>query len=320
MHSRIGRCARAIKEMHALLFRLHTTTCTFARMQLRRRCAAAEPPADPMQLAKHAKVLTDTFRARKRLVHEVHAVHGKSIATRAVSKETTVVTSAADAGQPAAPERAAIVRRRKAAPGVTAADAAPSKAETATSTEAPPKRRKRTVKAVKSPAKAAAAVGVAEAVLNTITPPAPVLPPLDPEGISAGLTHLASVNERALAKCKTHSNGLTHCNAVFGPSASPHLMVHAAGLAALIAEYGPPQRLVPSSGSTFSALTRSIVSQQLATGAARVIYGRFLLACQVQPTGMSLHSVPLMSGLASAAADLGVDRVCCTRSAKQGRR
>lgn len=182
------------QEMHALLCQQHT--CTHARMQLRKRCAAAEQVVEPMQLAKHAKVLTDTFRARKRLVHEVHAVHGKSIATRAVSKETTVVTSATDAGKPAAPERSAIVRRRKVA--VSAADAAPGKAESATSTEAPPKRRKRVVKAVKSPTKAAAVAGVAEAVLNTAATPAPVLPPLDPEGITAGLTHLASVNERAL--------------------------------------------------------------------------------------------------------------------------
>ena len=134
-------------------------------------------------------------------MHEVHAVHGKSIATRAVTKETTVVTSTTDAGKPAAPERAAIVRRRKAATGVSAADAAPSKAATATSTEVQPKRRKRTAKAVQSPTEATAAVGVADAVLNTVTTPAPVLPPLDPEGITAGLAHLASVNERALANC-----------------------------------------------------------------------------------------------------------------------
>jgi hypothetical protein len=252
-------------------------------MQLRRRCAAAEQSVEPMQLAKDAKLLTDTFRARKRLVHEVHAVHGKSIATRAVSKETTVVTSATDAGKPAAPERSAIVRRRKAAKGVSAADAAPNKTDTATSTEAPPKRRKGVLKAVKSPTKAAAAAGVAEAVLNTTATPAPVLPPLTPEGISAGLTHLASVNERALAIAQQLVDVLQCC---LGLSAVPNSVLPAAGLAALIAEYGPPERLVPSSGSTFSALTRSIVSQQLATGAARVIYGRFLLACQVQPTGM----------------------------------
>jgi hypothetical protein len=185
------------QDMHALL--CQQNTCTFARMQLRRRCAAADQVVEPMQLAKHAKVLTDTFRARKRLVHEVHAVHGKGISTRAVSKETTTVTSANDAAQPAAPEPAAIVRRRKVAAGVSAEDAAPGKAETATSTEAPPKRRKRVVRAVTSPTKAAAAAGIAEAVLNTAATPTPVLPPLDPEGITAGLAHLTSVNERALA-------------------------------------------------------------------------------------------------------------------------
>lgn len=54
-----------------------------------------------------------------------------------------------------------------------------------------------------------------------------------------------------------------------------------AGLAELISAHGPPEKLVLKDGSTFQALAQSIVSQQLATGAAKTIYLRFLIACKV---------------------------------------
>lgn len=105
------------------------------------------------------------------------------------------------------------------------------------------KRRKR---ASKKAVKGAAAEGVEEAVRDALAPP---LPPLNAERIAIGVAHLASVNTR---------------------------------LAQLIAENGQPEQLVPSNGSTFAALARSIVSQQLATGAARVIHSRFLTACKCE--------------------------------------
>lgn len=56
----------------------------------------------------------------------------------------------------------------------------------------------------------------------------------------------------------------------------------APGLARLVDKYGPPEALVVSTtGSTFYALTRAIVGQQLSVTAAGTIYGRFRTVCGV---------------------------------------
>jgi DNA-3-methyladenine glycosylase II len=95
----------------------------------------------------------------------------------------------------------------------------------------------------KRTAKATAAVDAA-APDALATPP---LPPLTHDSIATGMAHIASAHPR---------------------------------LAELVAEYGPPRALAATEGSTFASLAHSIVSQQLATSAARTIFGRFLLACK----------------------------------------
>lgn len=54
------------------------------------------------------------------------------------------------------------------------------------------------------------------------------------------------------------------------------------GLLPLIEEHGPPSGLLAKEGSSFAALARSIIGQQLATKAAAVIFQRTLEACQVR--------------------------------------
>ena len=57
----------------------------------------------------------------------------------------------------------------------------------------------------------------------------------------------------------------------------------ATGLAPIIAEHGPPVGLLPTDTDTaFGALARSIIYQQLATGAARAIFLRVVAACRVR--------------------------------------
>eukprot|EP00208_Stichococcus_sp_RCC1054_P006224 CAMPEP_0206139672 /NCGR_PEP_ID=MMETSP1473-20131121/7004_1 /ASSEMBLY_ACC=CAM_ASM_001109 /TAXON_ID=1461547 /ORGANISM="Stichococcus sp, Strain RCC1054" /LENGTH=354 /DNA_ID=CAMNT_0053533557 /DNA_START=102 /DNA_END=1166 /DNA_ORIENTATION=- len=82
-------------------------------------------------------------------------------------------------------------------------------------------------------------------------PEGPPLPPLTPETLPAGVAHITSVD---------------------------------AGLARLVDKYGPPEALVVSTtGSTFYALTRAIVGQQLSVTAAGTIYGRFRTVCGCEP-------------------------------------
>jgi hypothetical protein len=72
-------------------------------------------------------------------------------------------------------------------------------------------------------------------------------------------------------------------------------MHHAAGLAPLISQHGPPERLLSKCSSCFVSLAKSILYQQLAGTAAAAIYSRFLAVCGV---GERLCSTPC-SGVAS---------------------
>lgn len=65
-------------------------------------------------------------------------------------------------------------------------------------------------------------------------------------------------------------------------SAALHAMHDAAGLAPLIAQHGPPERLLSKSSSCFVSLAKSILYQQLAGSAAAAIYSRFLAVCGVR--------------------------------------
>ncbi|KAL6778936.1 MAG1 [Auxenochlorella protothecoides x Auxenochlorella symbiontica] len=64
-----------------------------------------------------------------------------------------------------------------------------------------------------------------------------------------------------------------------------HLKQVDARLLPLIEEHGPPSGLLAKEGSSFAALARSIIGQQLATKAAAVIFQRTLEACQCLDTG-----------------------------------
>eukprot|EP00877_Chromochloris_zofingiensis_P011900 jgi/Chrzof1/6964/Cz02g05210.t1 len=52
-------------------------------------------------------------------------------------------------------------------------------------------------------------------------------------------------------------------------------------LAPLIAEHGPPSRMIAKSGMSFRSLAKSILYQQLAGKAAACIYARFLTTCGI---------------------------------------
>lgn len=69
----------------------------------------------------------------------------------------------------------------------------------------------------------------------------------------------------------------------------PHCCIRAAALAPLIAQYGPPARLLGKSGNCFSTLAKSIVFQQLSVTAAGTIFGRLLAACEVCVSPVRAH-------------------------------
>lgn len=68
--------------------------------------------------------------------------------------------------------------------------------------------------------------------------------------------------------------------------ACSHLSSADPRLSPLIAQHGPPDRLLAKGPGAFSSLSKSICFQQLATRAAAVIYGRVLTACQCEDAGM----------------------------------
>lgn len=49
----------------------------------------------------------------------------------------------------------------------------------------------------------------------------------------------------------------------------------------MIAEHGPPSRMIAKSGMSFRSLAKSILYQQLAGKAAACIYARFLTTCGI---------------------------------------
>ncbi|WIA09969.1 hypothetical protein OEZ85_010181 [Tetradesmus obliquus] len=64
-------------------------------------------------------------------------------------------------------------------------------------------------------------------------------------------------------------------------TATEQLAVADPRLAPLIAQHGPPERLLSKSSSCFVSLAKSILYQQLAGSAAAAIYSRFLAVCGV---------------------------------------
>lgn len=263
-------------------------------MQLRKRKTADVDSPDPMKALRVGARLTDTFRVRTTV--QVHVSSGKRAVSKAVSNETLSVAVA-----PAA-------RRARQGQIVTAAAAAAPSAEapaeqlSADAAVVPSMLPKRQKRASKKAVKGAAAEGVEEAARDALAAP---LPPLNAERIAIGVAHLASVNtsEQHSSDSDTPARNLSvqntrqhllrcidrrPCEALHTQLQCAMLvltvLLPATELAQLIAENGQPEQLVPSNGSTFASLAHSIVSQQLATGAARTIHGRFLTACKVART------------------------------------
>lgn len=156
-------------------------------------------------------------------------------------------------------------------------------ARTARPTTSLPLAPDRAEKEGKSPTKRRKQAGKASdnvSALPDATPLPPPLPPLDADTLAAAVMHISNSHPR---------------------------------LAELVAEYGTPTGLTASEGSTFASLARSIVFQQLATRAAQVIWGRFLLACKCEsdPTPAAVLATPVddlrAAGLSGAKAKYVLD-------------